>query len=225
MKVKSLWILIAVFLLALPLSCICAHQSNDEDVGGFPADPRYNKNDSFLDSAAENFANSGPQREIVSPEGIWEDPDTGLMWQVTPSMWNENEYFFANWEESRAHCERLELGGFDDWRLPSISELRSLIRGCRATVTGGMCTITDECNTVVPCQVGVCNGCPDGRGPNGCYWAEPLKGTCNLYWSSTAAERDDSWIVSFYSGYIADYYREDDYIYTRCVRTSTILSQ
>ena len=31
------------------------------------------------------------------------------------------------WREALAYCEDLEWGGFDDWRLPNIMELRSIV--------------------------------------------------------------------------------------------------
>lgn len=51
------------------------------------------------------------------------DMETNLMWQ-------DNDDGIVNtqlsWESSIKYCESLELAGFEDWRLPSINELRSL---------------------------------------------------------------------------------------------------
>lgn len=47
------------------------------------------------------------------------DKDTGLMWQST-------EILPRKWENALAYCEKLQLGGFDDWRLPTIKELITL---------------------------------------------------------------------------------------------------
>ena len=54
----------------------------------------------------------------------WYDPATDLCWQNQPLD------DFSNWDESIAYCSALSLGGHDDWRLPLIQELISLIRGC-----------------------------------------------------------------------------------------------
>lgn len=48
------------------------------------------------------------------------DQKTGLMWQGT-------EILPRKWEHALAYCEELELGGFDDWRLPTLKELMSLV--------------------------------------------------------------------------------------------------
>ena len=53
-------------------------------------------------------------------DGTVEDNVTDLMWAQdlsTSSM---------SWEEAVEYCENLELGGYDDWRLPTIKELWSL---------------------------------------------------------------------------------------------------
>ena len=46
-----------------------------------------------------------------------------------------------DWDESVAYCRNLREGGFSDWRLPTIDELRTLIQNCKATQTGGACNI------------------------------------------------------------------------------------
>lgn len=53
-------------------------------------------------------------------DGTVTDKGTGLTWQQ----------LFAGpmtWEEALSYCEGLEIGGFDDWRLPNRNELQSII--------------------------------------------------------------------------------------------------
>jgi hypothetical protein len=50
----------------------------------------------------------------------WEDSSTGLMWTVED---NGNDF---NWNQANAYCEGLTLGGYSDWRLPTIDELEGL---------------------------------------------------------------------------------------------------
>jgi hypothetical protein len=65
--------------------------------------------------------------EVIRPDAsrseTWYTVDhaTGLAWQYDESL------ELVNWEEALAHCEALELGGFTDWRLPSVRELQSIV--------------------------------------------------------------------------------------------------
>ncbi|MGV1099647.1 Lcl domain-containing protein [Thiovibrio sp. JS02] len=52
--------------------------------------------------------------------GILQEPHGGRMWQ------KERSGNFTSYEEAKAYAERLELGGYHDWRLPTIYELYDL---------------------------------------------------------------------------------------------------
>jgi hypothetical protein len=51
---------------------------------------------------------------------VWEDSETGLMWTV------EDNGSDLNWSQSQNYCESLTLGGYTDWRLPTLEELENL---------------------------------------------------------------------------------------------------
>ncbi len=147
---------------------------------------------------------------------VWTDPATGHMWQVTQSS-SPLDLLAAT-----TYCNGLGLGGYGGWRLPDIDALRSLIRGCAATQTGGACTVTDECLSMTTCQNGACDGCTTDAGPaNGCYWPSQIADDCsaNLYWSSSTVDGDDgyAWGVSFDDGYVYGATTYSAY-YVRCVR-------
>ena len=57
-----------------------------------------------------------------SDEAVVTDSNTGLQWQRTiPS-----EHDFT-WEEANNYCKELEYAGHDDWQLPTIYELRTIV--------------------------------------------------------------------------------------------------
>lgn len=113
----------------------------------------------------------------VSADGTWTDPDTGLTWQVAHTGGKMSD------SAAKSHCSDLDLAG-GGWRLPTIGELGTLIRGCPATEDGGICSL--------------------GYGPAcGCYWPYELAGTCaEGYWSSSYVKDDpkQTWGINFSSG-------------------------
>ena len=61
-----------------------------------------------------------PENYAVNGDGTVTDKVTGLMWQqVVPSA--------RSWSDALAFCPMLALGGFSDWRMPTETELVSLI--------------------------------------------------------------------------------------------------
>lgn len=53
-------------------------------------------------------------------DGTVTDLNTGLMWQAVPTA----EGF--DWNDAKEYCENLQLGGYDDWRMPTLKELFSI---------------------------------------------------------------------------------------------------
>ena len=93
--------------------------------------------------------------------GVWTDPATGLMWT------RKDNGYALRWLSAVEYCRSLELGGFSDWRLPAIEELRKIYNP----------------DAVTPC------------GPQG-YMSCQIKGNIHLssgvVWSSSGGERPQS---------------------------------
>ena len=62
-------------------------------------------------------------RFVDDGDGTVTDNCTGLMWQKDTG--NGNTSF--NWCSALDYCESLELAGHDDWRLPNVRELQSIV--------------------------------------------------------------------------------------------------
>ncbi len=146
-------------------------------------------------SPASSAGGLGPAGEV------WTDPATGLMWQNGATV-GATGYTLA---DAQTYCAGLSLGGYSDWRLPTLSELRSLLRGCPATATGGSCDATDSCLDSI-CANSPCKGCDHyfgGPGPGGAYWPPEITGALKWYWSSSpAAWAGSLWVVNFAYGEI-----------------------
>ena len=63
----------------------------------------------------------GGGKFIDNGDGTVTDTRTGLIWQQKTAPGEHT------WEEAVKYCETLELGSHEDWRLPSIRELQSIV--------------------------------------------------------------------------------------------------
>lgn len=66
---------------------------------------------------------NAPEHEWVTQGDVVIDRKTDLMWQNN----SDNKAKDRVWLSAVEYCEQLGLGGFEDWRLPNINELYSLI--------------------------------------------------------------------------------------------------
>jgi len=149
---------------------------------------------------------AGPAAECAEG-GNWYDPGTGLCWQNPPAE------MAKSLSDAVGYCDGLSLGDRDDWRLPEIQELHSLVRGCvDGVATGdssvGDCAVADpECLEAACADTSPgCASCENLGGgdddPEGCYWDPGLSGTCDVYWSSSPQTDSAAftWTVPFQYG-------------------------
>ncbi|RJO67720.1 MAG: DUF1566 domain-containing protein, partial [Myxococcales bacterium] len=129
------------------------------------------------------------EREEEQPptDPVWVDEATGLMWTITAAPVGGVSARSQN--DAWRYCDELDYAGHDDWRLPSLLELRQTIRGCEATAAGGACKLDDRCPYLDNCHSADCNGCASLEGPaGGCYWVEAFEGDCLALWTNTLAQ-------------------------------------
>lgn len=136
----------------------------------------------------------------------------GLVWEIAGSTDG------LRWAEAVTYCDDLDLAG-GGWHLPSLTDLRTLIRGCEGTVTGGECPAGDTCDDL-SCRAATCYACAADAGPtDGCYGPAELPDACEAFWSSLEVPDDvgSAWFVSFVDGHVYSYGLGNTY-HARCVR-------
>jgi hypothetical protein len=184
---------------AVPVPCSAV----DNDCNGL-ADSD-NDGDTHLDIVCPGGDDcNDADRDVWS--GAWYDPTTRYLWENPPPSAE------MTWDSAVNYCRRLSACGrrSGTWHLPTIDQLRSLIRGCPTTEAGGACPVVDGYNG--PWTDG-CLGCPSrgGAGTTGCYLPRDLAGGCDrqqLWWSSSEAggqrRFNGQWVAEFDTGWIAD---------------------
>lgn len=74
----------------------------------------------FIDSIVEDLGQLQIEEERV--DGVYLDPKTLLLWAA------EDNARDIDWRRAATYCKRLVLAGYEDWRLPSLEELETLLR-------------------------------------------------------------------------------------------------
>jgi hypothetical protein len=100
----------------------------------------------------------------------WTDPATGLSWT------REDNGSDVNWNHAITYCTNLRLGGYSDWRLPTIDELQGIF------------------------DIDIAN---QGHWPNGNTVTWHVKGNLKLsgaHWSSNQKDAKEAWCISFSHG-------------------------
>ena len=139
------------------------------------------------------------KRELVA------NPDVmminGLMWQ------KETVEEKMDWYDAMEYAKNLRLGGYDDWRLPSIKELREVVSSC-----GGISVdyLDDDWDSI------------KDKNKNNNYYQNSYKEkgfSSYYYWSSTSYQNSsyDAWVVYFAYGNVSNYYNDYNF-FVRCVR-------
>ena len=109
--------------------------------------------------------------------------------------WSKKSPKEMNWSNANKYCANLVEDGSSDWRLPTISELRTLMQNCSGTVTGGACAVTDSCLNS-SCYNDECRNC------SASFSGYSKIGDMDLFWSSSVNDADNSiaFEISFFDG-------------------------
>jgi hypothetical protein len=133
--------------------------------------------DTDSDTDADTDGDSDTETTTDTDALCWIDENTGLMWQVTSSS-----SFYMGGAEAESVCDDLVLCGFSDWKLPDVTEMRTIIQGCPETETSGSCPIEDGATV----EVDQCDGCTGGAGPDDGYFRySALEGAPDGDWTTS----------------------------------------
>jgi hypothetical protein len=245
MRGKAFWLLAVVILLgsAIAITAACAGKGDtnnyyfkigdddatDDDTGDDDSTP---DDDSATDDDTTADDDTTPDDDDTTPadddttpvdddttsdDDVWTDSSSGLMWQNGATVGTA----WFNMQSAEYYCTFLIWGGYGGWRVPDIDELRSLVRGCDGTETGGDCGVTDECESQ-SCDNAACYGCSylGGPGPGGAYWPPELSGPVDYPYRSLSpiwGTNDSWWVMNFDLGSV-NFGLGDDSEYVRCVR-------
>ena len=124
--------------------------------------------------------------------------------------WSNRSRKAMSWKHAEEYCENLKEDGLSDWRLPTISELRTLITKCESTETSGACGVTDQCLSAGQCKNKACRGC--GRKVKHNKFED--KG---FFWSSSISpDNKNAWYIDFTYGSVHNHSNSDKFV--RCVK-------
>lgn len=147
-------------------------------------------------------------------EGDYWDKDTSVCKKApdyTGLYWSERTEEKMTTADATAYCENLEEDGFTDWELPTIEELRTLVKNCEGLMPGGQCKISKYCNSLSCVSAGGCY-CPESS-EEGYY---SIFGDDEALKSQTTAYSGDNWCINFNHGSTAPVRTSKTKV--RCVR-------
>ena len=121
--------------------------------------------------------------------------------------WSNEAPRKMEWDEAINYCKNLNEGGYSDWRLPNIDELRTLIQNHSGTQTGGSCQISDKAGKLSVSRDWTRDDC-GGRGRGNNF---SKLGDAGWFWSSSAVDNNDrrAWYVGFNYGHVNGYFKTD----------------
>ena len=111
--------LLVLVLMGWPPAAVSQEPAVDEPIGESPFLAPFISRE-LVEVILEELEQEQVAEERVS--GVYLDPDTGILWAA------EDNGRDIDWFRAAGYCNRLELAGFEDWTLPSLEDLESLLR-------------------------------------------------------------------------------------------------
>ncbi|MBR4532419.1 DUF1566 domain-containing protein [bacterium] len=139
----------------------------------------------------------------------------------TNLMWSTRNNAMMDWDSAIDYCSNLNEEGYNDWHLPTIDELRTLIQNCPNTETGGSCKVTNNCLSSSCRNDDYCNGCGIHNDGSLSKFGNSDFPSYNdpWFWSSSVKSdnTNSAWIILFSHANISSSNKTGTK-YVRCVR-------
>lgn len=110
----------------------------DGRIKGYGTEKRNHREKTFYVLVVRGNTDYGLNDFSIHGSELIHDRATGLTWQRTDSQRG------MSWPAALEYCERLELAGQEDWRLPSIKELQSIVNYSRSPNATNSAAISPE---------------------------------------------------------------------------------
>ena len=183
---------------------------------------------SFITAASSKTNSKGDNGAKKASEYVKSDksPKTGNIKKDRKAgtlVWSNRSPNGMEWNAAKKYCDNLTEGGFTDWRLPNIDELRTTIQNCPKTETGGECKVSEKNGRLSEEDWNPEGSCLcEFRQDNGGYYSKLGDDDLVLLWSSSAKsdEPDRAWSMAFIGGILVTYNKKINEINVRCVRTA-----
>ena len=165
-----------------------------------------------------------------SPEnnGFCKDSDSLLIWSSRTEGPEYGGYIqvFRQVEQAKAYCDDLKEGGFADWHLPTIDELRTLIVNCPKLEPNGTCRVSNKTGCLAATCYSASQCLCEGDGSEVIFSKFGYDGN-GIYWSSSSGGfngYEQYWLIrtegsaDVFSYDLLDYLNGYFYAPVRCVR-------
>lgn len=132
-------------------------------------------------------------------------------------QWSNKTSSIMSWRDSINYCENLNEGGYSNWRLPNIDELRTLIQNCSGTESGGACRASEK-NDCLSSECWTSEDCTSCAGDSSKKYSK--LGDTDWYWSSStfSDNTESAFGVNFDNGIVGKQLRKTHYYKVRCVK-------
>jgi len=189
------------------------------------------------EQSEDEYSEEADVEESESPEEsledlVWVDYERNLIWQKKLPMEEnpENGFLKSSHAEAKYYCDVLSLAGYDDWRLPTVSEIRTIISGCENTETDGVCGVNDDCfeyscyDSSCSCEENLQCYCTEDLP---CWYEYPFGEidvrVCESFWTHQGTEK--AWVLNFKTASFKYSNEYEEYSTVRCVHDITLPSR